>query len=57
MPNRTPSYIINLSGFLHFLLISRVWASIKKAAKKIRKNEFLAKSHLPRSCKICQITD
>ena len=33
MPNQTPSYI-TLSHFFHFLLISRVWASIKKASKK-----------------------
>ena len=57
MPNRKPSYII-LSDFFHFLLISRVWASIKEAAKKIQKCEFPAKLHPPECLNLprCRLT-
>ena len=54
MPNRTPSYI-TLSDFFNFLLISRVWASIKKTAKKIGKNELSAKLHPPKDTKFTRL--
>ena len=54
MPGRTSPYI-TLSDFFNFLPISRLWASIGKAAKEIRKSESSAKLHPPQSCKICQV--
>ena len=46
---------ITLSDFFHFLLISRVQASVEKAAKRTWKSDFPAKLHPPKVAKFASL--